>query len=256
MSNFQSYVICTCPRSGSTLLWKLLAATGRTGRPESYFHNPSISEWMTDNNLSPADYSNDRAALGAIVRSVRQRGDGGTGIFGLRLQRQSFDFLMAQLDALYPGLPNDVARFRAAFGETLFVYLTRRNKLEQAVSVVKAMQTGLWHQAPDGREIERLSPPRAPFYDGDEIAREFAELTAYDKDWLDWFAREKIAPLCLDYDELSADPIGTLGQVLTALGLDARFAEGVRPATEKLADATNQAWAERFAAERDGDVSG
>ncbi|MBT6203829.1 MAG: sulfotransferase, partial [Rhodospirillaceae bacterium] len=44
MARYQSYVICTSPRSGSTLLCSLLAATGLAGNPCSHFHDPSISE--------------------------------------------------------------------------------------------------------------------------------------------------------------------------------------------------------------------
>ena len=43
MADFEAYVICTSPRSGSTLLCKLLVATGVAGLPASHFH-----EAMTD----------------------------------------------------------------------------------------------------------------------------------------------------------------------------------------------------------------
>ena len=34
---------------------------------------------------------------------------------------------------------------------------SRENKLAQAVSLIKAEQTGLWHIAPDGTELERVA---------------------------------------------------------------------------------------------------
>ena len=43
MAKYESYVLCTSPRSGSTLLCKLLAATGVAGNPDSYFHRPAVS---------------------------------------------------------------------------------------------------------------------------------------------------------------------------------------------------------------------
>src|SRR3954471_2058841 len=35
----QSYLVCATPRSGSTLLCELLAATGVAGRPQEYFED-------------------------------------------------------------------------------------------------------------------------------------------------------------------------------------------------------------------------
>ena len=249
MARYQSYVICTSPRSGSTLLCKLLAATGKAGNPESYFHNPSIADWLRGLDLTPEGTASERDLLNAVFDAARKRGTGGTGLFGLRLQRKSFDFLIRQMGVLHPERSSDLQRFKAAFGETLFIHLTRTNKLEQAISFVKATQTGLWHMAPDGTELERLSAPQEPVYDADEIANRLVELTSLDKDWEDWFAREEIDPLRVTYDELSADPEKVLARTLDHLGLDREAAKGIRPAVAKLADATSRNWMDRFLAD-------
>ncbi len=255
MKNYQSYIICTSPRSGSTLLCKLLAVTGKSGNPESYFHNPSISDWLSNLDLSPKHSGRECYVLNAIMDAVRERGTGNTGMFGLRLQRKSFDFLIEKIGVLHPGLSSDAKRFQAVFGNTLFIYLTRDNKLEQAISFVKATQSGLWHRAPDGTELERLSAPKELVYDADEIARHLVGLTALDNDWEDWFAGEKIDRMCVSYTELSDDPKEVLARILDRLGVGREVAKGIRPAVAKLADATNQNWMKRFLAER-GDVIG
>ena len=179
LAMYDSYVICTSPRSGSTLLCKLLAATGVAGNPDSYFHRPSISGWLEDLGLARDPSASDRELLEAIFRTAIAKGTLDTGIFGLRLQRHSFDFFIKQLLVLYPGRSNCVECFQAAFGQTLFVHLTRRDKVAQAVSYVKARQTGLWHAAPDGTELERLSPPQKPAYDASEIRTCVEEMTAH-----------------------------------------------------------------------------
>ena len=250
MARYQSYVICTSPRSGSTLLCKLLAATGISGIPGSYFHTPSISDWLNDLDLAAPEGAAERDVLAAIFGAARATGTGDTGLFGLRLQRPSFAFFMQKLAVLHPGLSSDIERFEAAFGTTLFIHLTRPNKLAQAISLVKASQTGLWHMAPDGTELERLSVPKEPVYDGDEIARQLAELTSLDQGWKDWFAGENIEPLRVTYDELSAGPANVLAQILEQLGLDRQAARGISPGVAKLADETSRSWTERFLAER------
>src|SRR5580658_3754028 len=114
MAKFDSYVICTSPRSGSTLLCKLLAATGIAGNPDSYFHRPSISDWLADLGLTRKPSVPERELLEAIFRAAIAKGTLDTGIFGLRLQRHSFDFFTEKLAVLYPEHSNDVERFQAA----------------------------------------------------------------------------------------------------------------------------------------------
>ncbi|QDL92189.1 sulfotransferase [Paroceanicella profunda] len=249
MSRYQSYMICTAPRSGSTLLCSLLAATGVAGRPDSHFHRPSLADWQEAHGITPDAAAPERDILQAVVRAAIAEGSGDTGMFGLRMQRHSFDYFMASLAVLHPGLPDDVARIRAAFGHTLFIHLTRRDKVEQAVSLTRASQTGLWHVAPDGAELERLAPHREPAYDAEAIRAGVAEMTAADRDWEAWFAREGITPHRITYDALSADPAGTLGALLDRLVPGRDAARDVGPGTRKLADATSADWVARFRAE-------
>ncbi|MGJ8585501.1 MAG: Stf0 family sulfotransferase [Marinosulfonomonas sp.] len=249
MTAFKSYVICTSPRSGSTLLCRLLAQTGRTGKPGSHFHTPSMAAWLQAYDLSPATYPTELDQIKAVFAAAILRGTQDTGIFGLRLQRDSFDFFMQQLGRLHPGLANDHDRFTAAFGPTLFIYLSRQDKLGQAISLTKANQTGLWHKSVDGSELERTAPHQDPVYDGDEITRQLDRLTKLDQDWRDWFAAENIAPLAISYEDLSAAPTKVLTQIFSQLGLPPDLVQGIAPNVAKLADATSQEWAERFVKE-------
>lgn len=97
MPSFQSYIICTSPRSGSTLLCSLLAATGWCGAPDSYFHKPSLTDWLADFKLNGADYRDEKRAMAAVIEAAKMRGRSGTEIFGLRVQRDSFAYLIQQL---------------------------------------------------------------------------------------------------------------------------------------------------------------
>jgi LPS sulfotransferase NodH len=101
MAKYDSYVICTSPRSGSTLLCKLLAATGVAGNPDSYFHRPSISDWLADLGLTRKSSAPERELLEAIFRTAIAKGTLGAGTFGLRLQRHSFDFFTEKLGPVF-----------------------------------------------------------------------------------------------------------------------------------------------------------
>lgn len=247
---YRSYMICTAPRSFSTLLCGLLAATGRAGNPDSHLHWQTLDKWLSDYELTREAYASDREAAAAVIAAAQKKGEAGTGMFGLRMQRPSFAFFMQQLTALHPGAITDADRIRAAFGETLYIYLSRHDKLAQAISMVMAEQTGLWHRNADGSELERLAPPGPPVYDPQRIGEKLTTLKALDAEWPVWFAREGIEPVSLTYEDLSADPQGKLALVLAALGLDPALAEAVETPTAKLSDDLSQQWTDRFRAER------
>ncbi|MEN0000012.1 MAG: Stf0 family sulfotransferase [Pseudomonadota bacterium] len=245
---FASYIICTSPRSGSTMLCKLLAATKAAGNPGSLFHNPTIDAWCAYYGLDAAAYPSKQKLLEAIFSAAKVRGKGGTDVFGLRLQRGSFAFFMQQLGFLHPGQASDLARLEAAFGPTLFIYLTRDDKLDQAISCVRAEQSGLWHRNSDGSELERTAPPRDAGFDADAIKAHMDEFSAFETAWQSWFETQGISPLTVTYDRLSREPQAILTEIVSALGLDASIAADVPVQTAKMADETSLAWRTRFEA--------
>ncbi|MCO4824861.1 MAG: sulfotransferase [Amylibacter sp.] len=250
MARYQSYIICTSPRSGSTLLCKLLEQTGRAGAPDSHFHDPSVLKWLKYYALSPDQFSTHTEMLAAIFDAARTQGSGNTEIFGLRIQRHSFDYFRSQLALLHPNRTRTKGKIQAAFGNTLFIHLTRQNKLDQAISYVKATQSGLWHMAPDGTELERLSAPKQPEYDANAIAKQYAQAIKDDQDWIAWFSKEQIAPFTIPYETLSNDPQKTLAKISEKLGVAFDLATDFQPPIAKLSNAQNQEWATRFRAEK------
>lgn len=244
---FSAYMICATPRSGSTLLCDLLTAVG-AGRPHSFYRRQSITEWAEhfgvpiDSGTDNVEF--DRAYLGAAIRE----GKGDTDCFGMRIMAETRPELSVRLDRLFPGLATDPSRFEAAFGPLLYIHLSRPDKVAQAISRVRAEQTGLWHMNADGSERERVAPPQPATYDAERIDRHVRELEAHDADWNQWFDRHGIVPVRLTYDEVSTEPRSAVAKILTALGRDP--AERVAPRTSKMASAESTAWAERFRTER------
>ena len=121
-----------------------------------------------------------------------------------------------------------------------------QHRLGQAISRLRAEQTGLWHRAADGRELERLAPPAPPRFDRAAIARRMAKARALDGAWTAWFAAQGIRPLRIPYDALARDPGGVVARLLAALGLDPAAARGIDPPTARLADDVSAAWRRRF----------
>jgi trehalose 2-sulfotransferase len=241
-----SYILAATPRSGSTLLCDLLSGTGIAGQPQSYYRREDILDYARTWGVPSPDVIGEEAFERTYLEAVRRAGAAQTGIFGLRLMWSSVRELSARLSVIHPDPFDDAARFELAFGKPLYVHLSRQDKVAQAVSLLKAKQSGLWHRAADGTERERLAPSAPLVYDADRLAGLVKELETEDAAWSGWFSRFGIEPLRLTYEELAGAPQAVLAHVLSALALDARIAASVDARTAKLADATSLEWGYRF----------
>ena len=250
MSPTQSYIICATPRSGSTLLCDLLSATGVAGRPDSYFRRESFPEWADYFNVSASEWPSEHEFDQSYLTAVQQEGTGGTQVFGMRLMWESVSDLSERLGTFYPNLPSDDARLRSAFGSPVYFHLSREDKAAQAVSRLRAEQSGLWHINADGTERERMKPGQAPVYDFHSLSALVAELEKHDAAWMRWFAQQEIQPVRITYESLSTDPQNTLEIVLSTLSLNTSIAESIVPKTAKFAENDSRDWVRRFRTER------
>ncbi len=243
-AGYAAYIICATPRSGSTLLCDLLTATGGAGAPDSFLMGNPDPQWITDWGLPDPTHSDRPAYPSRLLAAVRRAGRGATGICGLRLMRRDLPRVEHLLARAHPDHPDTPARLDAAFGRCLFIHLSRADKLAQAVSLIRARQSGLWHRHADGSERERLSPPSPATYDRAAIAAALADFNAQDRAWDSWFAAQNITPLRLTYEQLASAPTDTLARVCTVLGITPQA--WPTPATAPVADATSRDWITRF----------
>ena len=247
-----SYIICSTPRSGSTLLCDLLASTEIAGRPESYFMNGYYQDWASYFNVPADHWSGENEFDQTYMDSVMLNGTGDTLTFGLRVQWESLDDLSRRLEAFCPNLHTTKDRFSAAFNTQYYIHISREDKVAQAVSLLRAEQSGLWHKNSDGTERERLKQGQVPVYNYKALSKLVAELKLYDAAWLQWFDEHQIQPISVAYEMLAATPQTVLEKVLIALGLDPEVAQTVKPKTAKLSNTENTHWIERFRTQRSG----
>ena len=250
MSTFptpQTYALCSSPRSGTTLLCNMLRQTGVAGAPDSFFREKSFDDWCAAWDVPRPLDVNDPVACRTYVQKLIEAGRGKGGLFGMRIMGPDINMLRHILTKLYSAI-SDHDLIEAAFGPTRYIHLSRLDKVAEAVSYLRAEQTGLWHGDPAGNDIERIAPSETDGYDAARIAARVQMLGGYDAAWRTWFQREGITPLFLTYEGLSDDPLGTLRKVLTFLDQDPHVVQHVTPGTRKLADDTSQAWITRFKA--------
>jgi trehalose 2-sulfotransferase len=241
-----AYILCSTPRSGTTLLCDLLAQTGVAGCPNSFFRQKSLQYWADEWALGQGADWQDEDFTAQYFAAMRRAGRGGTGVFGLRLMGADLQFASNWLAQRHPQVLTDGDRFAAAFGPLRYIYLSRSDKLAEAVSYIRAEQTGLWHGRPDGSTLEEMPPTLPMGYDATVITARMAELTAYDDAWPRWFEAQGIAPLTLTYEDLAAEPKFILAMVLRHIGQDPALAANTAPRLRKLADQTSADWIRRY----------
>ncbi len=226
------------------MLCDLMAATGVLGRPASYYRPESIPDWSdrlgVDTVVSNADF--ERAYLAAI----QEHGTDASGMFGLRVMWDTIEGLIDRLSPIFTEERSDVALFETAFGKSVYLHLMREDKVAQAVSLVRAEQSGLWHLASDGSVRQGARNPKPNRYDAIAIEKEVAALTRDETAWQNWFTAQNIPPVPITYEELATNPQSVMATILSAIGKDTSIAQTIEPITAKLADAESQSWIEKF----------
>lgn len=217
----KSYIVASSYRSGSNFLCQELWRTGVLGSPVEFL-NPYDALPALMNRFkasSPSDY---------ITKLIAHRSSK-NGVFGLKTHSHHFEVFLKQ----YPQLLETLA-------PVTFIHINRRNKLAQAVSMAKALQTDFWTS-----RIESERPPAQ--YDRELIAKCLEEVEAQELKWPQWFAAHNVRPFQVLYEDLIADASKVVRGIIELLGVQDDEPEEVHvPPMRRQGDGTNREWIERF----------
>lgn len=234
----KSYLILMSPRSGSTLLCAHLEKIG-FGRPTEGF-NISIRA-LKERFGNNVDFSNSyEHAVAALNYGTNN------GVFGLKLSWIQFEsFIRKARDLIGDNekFLHDVDLLDIFFPDTKLIRLKRRDKVKQAVSFSKAMQTGIWIEKVDASDDykEYVLPPH---YNQDHIEALFDNLLAFDLSW-EYFLRSNHKE-CLEvwYEDLAKDYVNTMTRICDFLGV--KNNEEMEPPLKRQSDEISQQWVEKF----------
>lgn len=232
--DFESYLLCATPRSGSTLLCGLLESSGVAGHPASYFVRKGLQEHADQwGVVRPADGRID----GVFVRAALVAGRTANGIFGARVMAETMPELVEDLAAGSGPGTSDLDLLTSQLGRLRFVHLRRDDVVAQAVSWARSLQTHFWHPgevvAPGGEE---------PHYDAVLIGQLVVRIEQLEAGWAAWFAEHGIVACETTYEALAADPPGTARTVLDFLGLEAPQDRPLTATHRRQADQVNADW--------------
>lgn len=243
----RSYVIACTPRVGSHLLGNALAATGIAGHPRERFPRFTAQtapmtpmDRMRLVTQPPPEETYDAVEDAAYVREILASGTTGNGVFGVVIHWFQVQDAVRRLQA-YLGT-TEAAPHRvlsAAFPGLSYIWLKRRDRVAQAVSWYKSVQTGRYV----GRHNDEDDALR---FDYAKIRYLLSAITSFDNAWGSFFSSNGVTPLVLYYEDLSAQYVSTIRSALDGLQLDASGVEVAAPRHGKYADARSQAWIEQF----------
>ena len=131
----------------------------------------------------------------------------------------------------------------AVFHNPKYIWVRRRNHVEQAVSWAMACQTGAWTQKAE----EKSLPHATPKFDFKVIDEWCRRIAAHDECWANYFRENQIEPLVLFYEDVVASHRAAAERVLEFLNLP--FSPGMeiqRPAVEKQATRVSEDWVARY----------
>ena len=245
MGRIDSYLICSTPRAGSTLLCGLMASTKVAGRPESYFRKPDEQLWA--GRWGSVRSSDGVFEYSEFVRGAIAAGRTDNGVFAARVMWGTLDHLVDRLGSVYPASAGgDLDPLNLAFGHTGFIYLHRDDVLAQAVSWHRAEQSNVWHQTD---QEESKQPEQEPRFDFDQICKLVQTIEEHNSAWRAWFDSVGIQPHMVRYEDLDADPVGAACEILDFLGLELPPGRLIKARHRRLADGLNAQWIDRYRSE-------
>lgn len=250
MTPSRSYVIAATPRTGSHLLSNALTSSGIAGAPREW-----LPRWTPDNapvtalermrlvTQPPRETEYDPAADAEFIRQFIANGTTANGVFGTVMHWLVLQDAVRRFQVFLGTAESEPHRVLSlGFPNLSYVWLRRRDKVAQAVSWYKAVQTGVYV----GRGKAGAVDPDSMRFDYGKIRHLLSAANSFENAWSSFFSSNGIKPLVLYYEDLAAHYVSTIRSTLDFLQLDSASVEIAQPKHEKYADAQSLAWIEEF----------
>lgn len=267
----RSYLLCATPRSGSTLLCEILAGTGQMGRPKEYFEYlkdtglpRQPSQYFCSTGMHPKQIDSILALLGFPEvkvdrhRAERMRGNyseylshtlrlgcTANGVFGAKIMWGHLsDFLsLATGDSSTSSGRRIDTCLQTLFKGLRYVHVVRRDKLRQAVSLWRAIQTQRWRRDAGKPQVK---PWRSPIFDFTAIETLRQQIVEHDLLWNRFFSAAGIVPLVVDYEHFVNNPAATYCRMAEYVGIEIQDKEIYHTGMVKQAGPESEQWISEY----------
>ncbi len=236
-----SYLICATPRCGGYLLFEALESTGLAGIPGEYFWDDK--EWAK--KFEATDYADFLNKV--IVSSTTPN-----GVFGTKLMWGYFENFIGKVCQTPQFIGRDLSPYSVLselFPNLNYLWIMRRDKIRQAVSLWKGLQTCIWWKRV-GDPIPKLE--KEPEYNFDAIDYLVQEIVFHEAAWQAYFTRYDIAPFTVIYEDLVPHYERTTLNILNWLNIS--YPENLVFGKRRLlkqADSVSEDWVQKYRAEKE-----
>jgi LPS sulfotransferase NodH len=279
----RSYLVCATPRSGSTLVCHALTETGVAGRPEEYFEalrhsgrprrpeeyflgveDQSIRDHLGERGIGsdppPRSPLWSRAAYDRYLEWAFETGTTGNGVFGAKLMWGYFGDFVSLLRNIPAHRDTPLAELLPeVFPNLTFVRVVRANKVRQAVSLWKAVQTATWREDQASAKAASVedegAPPYRSFIEEHRPQLRFhyraidhllSQVLAEEASWDAFFEHSGIEPVLVLYENFAAAYETSTLNLLDRLGLSPPDGFAFEPRMKRQSDRVNDDWTKRY----------
>jgi trehalose 2-sulfotransferase len=223
------FVIAFTPRSGSSYLCDVMKRIRRFGKPDEVLNQQFIPNILKKiPGRTPEEY----------LRNVIRHRKTPNGVSGLKTSWFQFDNFIKELENR-----SYLCGFR-------YIYLTRRNRELQAVSLYKATSTTVFHTNVHHDE-EAIHMLRSIEYNYAKISEWYKHIDQQEKGWQSYFFENRVFPLCINYEEIEEDILSVLKRIAAFVKVNPNHVKmpDVPSVFKKISDQRNIEWAHRFVLE-------
>jgi trehalose 2-sulfotransferase len=265
MQPHTSYLICATQRSGSTLLCEALQNTRLAGWPEEYFqvHKKTgdvrqpgdyftgldvidIMSYLHDSSPSsgePLQRSSAEQTYEDYLADVLKHGTTPNGVFGAKIMWAYFHGFISKLREIPHYRELEVSNLLSTvFPNLRYIWLTRQDKVRQAVSLWKALQTQVWRE-----EADTSLPPKELHFHFMAIDHLVREIEAHETAWKRYFRKHCIQPYTIVYEQLVSAYEETALDILRYLDIPiSQKPTFTERRMKRQADALSEEWVQRY----------
>jgi len=197
-----NYIICSSHRSGSELFCEYLCNLGIAGYP----YEPFNLTYIKENDIK------DNETLKKYCKKIVSKGSTENGVCGIKILWIQLECFFKDLNRRkeYGNVP--ILDFYRYLPNMKYIFLTRRDKIEQAVSFSIARRTGVWFL----EKRKNLSQNNLDF-DADHIMDAYKWIIKCDKRWEQFFKVHRIEPMRILYEDLVRNPKKMISETLDFL---------------------------------------
>ena len=174
-------------------------------RYEFFYHQLRSENLMTYfKKIRNSELGGENWGLKVVMHNKSRKGDFASLL--KQLKKESGNVSSSEIELLKLICPN-----------VKFIWLTRRNKIKQAISLLKARKTSQWHIYNEQGSLELKKLKTIPSHK--DLSESLIEVAANDSIWDDFFSKNNIIPLSLIYEDLIEKPEKSIKEIIGFLGI-------------------------------------